>query len=203
MGLLINQGVHDTSKDIFSPIVEDNVTLVISEIKLAKGLANTLEVTFRILTGANKNKFVTDRVTYDANSDFSWKYRQLRKCAGVPYTSTESPTIDIEKLLLNRIVTADLKSRKGKNKDGEEQEYQAINYKMSKVTVGDEDFTDDTTDFEEKEEISTHEAPAVETPVKTAPVVESELPQTPSNAPAVTPVTEEAEDEEILDEDWD
>ena len=131
MALLINQGKQDLTQDNkFNPIVAQNVLLEITELKLAKTQANTLEVTLRILEGQYKNRFVFDRVTFDANSTMSWKYRQLRKCAGVPYKEDESASIDIEALLLHKAVKADLGIRKGKNKDGEEQEYQDIKYKV-------------------------------------------------------------------------
>jgi hypothetical protein len=84
----------------------------------------------RLLNGANKGRFVFDRVSYDPTSDFSWKYRAVRKAAGCPYNENESAQIDIEKLLLNKAVTVDLGVRKGKNKDGVEQEYQNITYKV-------------------------------------------------------------------------
>jgi hypothetical protein len=131
MGLLINQGVQDTSQDNkFNPIVAKDVLLQITAIKLAPGVENTLEVTLKILEGEYKNRPVFDRVQYakTAMFDMTWKYRALRACAGVPYKEGEAATIDIEKLLLNKAVRADLGIRKGKNKDGEEQDYQDIKY---------------------------------------------------------------------------
>ena len=104
--------------------------LQITAIKLAPGLDNTLEVTLKILEGEYKNRPVFDRVQFakTATYDMTWKYRALRACAGVPYKEGEPATIDIEKLLLNKAVKADLGIRKGKNKDGEEQDYQDIKY---------------------------------------------------------------------------
>lgn len=131
MSLIINQGKQDTTQDNkFNPITEKNVLAQITEIKLATSQTNTLEITMRLLNGANKGRFVFDRVSYDPTSDFSWKYRAVRKAAGVPYNENESAQIDIEKLLLNKAVTVDLGVRKGKNKDGVEQEYQNITYKV-------------------------------------------------------------------------
>lgn len=186
MGLLINQGKHNTSKDAFAPIVEDNVTLVISELKLAVGLTDTIEVTMRILSGANKNKFVYDRVNYNPDSAFSWKYRQLRKCAGVPYQEKEPESIDIEQLLLNRVVTADLKIRKGKNSEGEERDYQAINYKVSKIEIP----LSETVEFDTEEEINAKINEAVKKiePKETPEVI---------HKPSVT------SSEEFDDEGWD
>lgn len=131
MSLIINQGKQDTTQDNkFNPITEKNVLAQITEIKLATSQTNTLEITMRLLNGANKGRFVFDRVSYDPTSDFSWKYRAIRKAAGCPYNENESAQIDIEKLLLNKAVTVDLGVRKGKNKDGVEQEYQNITYKV-------------------------------------------------------------------------
>lgn len=135
MALFVNQGKQDTTQDNkFNPIVAQDVLLEITELKLAKTQDNTLEVTLRVLEGQYKNRFVFDRVTFDANSPMSWKYRQLRKCAGVPYQDNEPASIDIEALLLHKAVKADLGIRKGKNKDGVEQDYQDVKYKVAKVT---------------------------------------------------------------------
>lgn len=134
MPLIIPQGKQDTTQDNkFNPITAQDVMLEITDLKLAKTQANTLEVTLRILDGQYKNRFVFDRVTFDANSPMSWKYRQLRKCAGVAYQDNEPASIDIEALLLHKAVKADLGIRKGKNKDGEETDYQDIKYKVLNV----------------------------------------------------------------------
>lgn len=133
MSLIINQGKQDTTQDNkFNPITEKNVLAQITEIKLAQTQTNTLEITMRLLNGSNKGRFVFDRINYDPKSDFSWKYRAIRKAAGVPYNENESAQIDIEKILLNKAVTVDLGVRKGKNSAGEEQEYQNITYKVIK-----------------------------------------------------------------------
>lgn len=134
MALFVNQGKQDTTQDNkFNPIVAPDVLLEITELKLAKTQDNTLEVTLRVLEGQYKNRFVFDRVTFDPTSPMSWKYRQLRKCAGVPYQDNEPASIDIEALLLHKAVKADLGIRKGKNKDGVEQDYQDVKYKVAKV----------------------------------------------------------------------
>jgi hypothetical protein len=139
MGLLINQGIQDTTQDNkFKPIVAKDVMLEVTEIKLAEGWANTLEIRFRILNGQYKNKPVYDRVQYCKTPEYdgTWKYRSLRECAGVPYKEGEPTSIDIEKLLLHKAVRADLSIRKGKNKNGEEEDYQNVKYKTNdnKVT---------------------------------------------------------------------
>lgn len=132
MGLIIKQGKQDTSQDNkFNPIEEKNVLAEITKIALStnKNLPSTLEVTMQILSGAHKNRCVIDRVCFDPSSPFSWKYRALRKCAGVPYHEDESVTIDIEEVLLHRAVKLDLGIRTVKDKNGEDQQYQNINYK--------------------------------------------------------------------------
>lgn len=149
MALIINQGKQDTTQDNkFDPITAKGVLAQITEIKLAdsKKMPDTLEVTFRIIAGEHKNRFFWDRITYAADSDFSWKYRSLRKAAGVPYSKDEPNNIDIESLLLNKAVTVDLGIRKGKNRDGVEQEYQNVIYKVIKDVVATND-NEDATDL--------------------------------------------------------
>lgn len=136
MPLIINQGIQDTSKDSgnFPIIVEDNVKLQIIELTLSKFLANTLVVKFRILTGNHKNQIISDTsVCYEEKSPMSWKYRSLRSCAGVPYKEGEPANIDVEKLLLNKVVLADLSARAGTAKDGTVKDYQQFKYKKNKV----------------------------------------------------------------------
>ena len=187
MSLIINQGKQDTTQDNkFNPITEKNVLAQITEIKLATSQTNTLEITMRLLNGANKGRFVFDRVNYDPTSDFSWKYRAVRKAAGCPYNENESAQIDIEKLLLNKAVTVDLGVRKGKNQAGEEQEYQNITYKIIKPATS----------------AAATPAPA---PAQTAPVADTTPVATPANEDT-TPVTAEpaASVPNLTDDtDWD
>lgn len=186
MSLIINQGKQDTTQDNkFNPITEKNVLAQITEIKLASSQTNTLEVTMRLLNGANKGRFIFDRISYDPTSDFSWKYRAIRKAAGCPYNENESAQIDIEKLLLNKAVTVDLGVRKGKNKDGVEQEYQNITYKVITQTT---QATAPTTPA------PTATAPVNPTPVAT-PVNEDTSTPAPVEEPAVPNLTD--------DTDWD
>ena len=134
MPLIIPQGKQDTTQDNkFNPIIAQDVMLEITDLKLAKTQPNTLEVTLRVLDGQYKNRFIFDRVTFDPNNAMSWKYRALRKCAGVPYKDNEPTSIDIEALLLHKAVKADLSIRKGKNKDGEDTDYQDVKYKVVNV----------------------------------------------------------------------
>lgn len=128
MSLIINQGKQDTSDDKnFEVMVSTNEIAQITEMKLDENWDNTLNITFKVISeGKYKNRLFWDRVSFDAKSPFSWKYRNLRKSAGVPYTDGESPKIDIESLLLNKAVTVELMVRKGN--DGND--YQGVKYKV-------------------------------------------------------------------------
>lgn len=131
MSLIINQGKQDTSNDSkdFPIIVENDVTLQITAITLSKFKSNALNVEFKILSGTNKNRIIFDTVEYDPKSQFSWKYRSLRNCAGVPYKDGEPANIDIEALLVNKVIKADLSARAGKDSAGNVKDYQNIKYK--------------------------------------------------------------------------
>ena len=212
MGILINQGVQDTTQDNkFDPIVEKNVLAQITEIKLAdsKKMPNTLEITFRILQGAHKSRFFWDRVTFDPKSDFSWKYRSLRKAAGVPYSETEPKTVDIEALLLNKAVLVDLGVRTGKNKDGEDQAYQNVIYKVAKTDEQIDKISDAPAieDFEEDvEDLVEETIPALEVVKEPAPKPKKAKPQpkvepAQAPAPAPTPVAAPAPSVDITDDD--
>lgn len=200
MGILINQGVQDTTQDNkFNPIVEKNVLAQITEIKLADSqrMPNTLEITFRILQGPHKSRFFWDRVTFDPKSNFSWKYRSLRKAAGVPYSETEPKTIDIEALLLNKAILVDLGVRTGKNKDGEETAYQNVIYRVAKtndqiekvnvkvVEDFEEDFEDVKELIEEPVEIVKEPTPK---PKKATPQPKVEPVQAPAPDPTPDPI---------------
>ena len=179
MSLLINQGKQDTTQDNkFNPITEKNVTAQITELKLAQSQTNTIEVTMRLLNGANKGRFIFDRVNYDPKSDFSWKYRAIRKAAGVPYNENEPAQIDIEKLLLNKAVVVDLGVRKGKNSNGEDQEYQNITYKVVKQAPAATPATP---------------APQATAPVATAEKSEDAAEPAPVSEPAVPNLTDDTE----------
>jgi hypothetical protein len=129
MSLIINQGVQNTSDDKnFEVMISDNEIAQITKLELDKDWENTLNITFKIIGDSKfKGRLFWDRVSFDPSGKFSWKYRNLRKAAGVPYTEGESPKIDIEALLLNKAVTVELMVRKGN--DGND--YQGIKYKIS------------------------------------------------------------------------
>jgi len=131
MSLIINQGKQDTSGDNnFEVMVSANETAQITKMELDKDWPDTLSITFKVISeGKFKGRLFWDRVSFDPKGQFSWKYRNLRKAAGVPYTEGESPKIDIEALLLNKAVSVELTVRKGN--DGND--YQGVKYKVSNV----------------------------------------------------------------------
>ena len=130
MGLIINQGKQDTSKDNqFEVIISKDELVQIVKLEMDPDWENTLKVTLKVI-GENskyKNRLVWDRVSF--SGEFAWKYRNLRKAAGVPYVESESPNVDIEALLLNKAVSVELMARKGN--DGND--YQSIKYKANGV----------------------------------------------------------------------
>ena len=164
MALTINQGVQKVDEDrTFTPITQDNVQMVIQEIKLDEYAVDTLRLTYRILDGNNKNRLIIDRVCYNPDNKMSWKYRALRISANCPYEQGEPQVIDIETLLLNRIITADLSVREGADKDGNTKQYQSVKYKKTEITTTSQMIEEPTTEeelpFKETAEVV---APAVE-----------------------------------------
>ena len=133
MSLIINQGKQDTSGDNnFEVMVSSNEIAQIQKLELDKEWENTLKITFKVISeGQYKGRLFWDRISFDPTGKFSWKYRNLRKSAGVPYVDGESPKIDIEALLLNKAVTVELMVRKGN--DGND--YQGIKYKVANTNA--------------------------------------------------------------------
>lgn len=131
MGLIINQGKQDTSQDNkFDIIISKEELCQIVKLEIDPDWDNTIKVTLKVIGETpNKNRLVWDRVSY--SGEFSWKYRNLRKAAGVPYVETESTNVDIEALLLNKAVKVELTARKGN--DGND--YQSVKYKAPSNTV--------------------------------------------------------------------
>ena len=131
MGLIINQGKQDTSKDNqFEIILSKDELAQIIKLEMDPDWENTIKVTLKIIgeDSKYKNRLLWDRVSF--SGEFSWKYRNLRKAAGVPYTETEAPNVDIEALLLNKAVRVELTARKGN--DGND--YQSIKYKAESTS---------------------------------------------------------------------
>lgn len=133
MGLLINQGKHDMNNNQQQApeiIVANNVRMGITKIELDKYKPEEfLRFTFKIIGGEHNGKFVFDSIPYNPSSNLAWKYTNLRASAGVPYNSNESTSIDIEALLLNRVVLVDLSSRDYTSKDGVKKQAQNVKYK--------------------------------------------------------------------------
>jgi len=191
MGLIINQGKHHDQPE-FVPIDEKDVQMVIEKVELHPQLPSTLKVTFRILAGANKNRVVFDNISYDPASPVAWKYLNLRKSAGVPYSEEEPAQLDIGVLLTSQLVVADLATRNYTAKDGTAKKAQGITYKEkpanTTINLGDSDmveFPDETVadgDLPFDSAVENGDDSAVK---QKSPVEPDELP------------------EEITDDDWD
>ena len=133
MSLFINQGKQDTSNDrTYEVMVSSNEVAQIIKMEMDKNWPDTLNITFKIISEVKyKGRQFWDRISFDPKGQFSWKYRNLRKSAGVPYSESENAKIDIEALLLNKAVTVELLVRKGN--DGND--YQSVKYKTSTETA--------------------------------------------------------------------
>jgi hypothetical protein len=157
MSLIINQGKQDTTQDkSFEVMTSAEEMAQITKIEMDTNWENTLNITYKIISdGKYKGRLFWDRISFDPKGQFSWKYRNLRKAAGCPYSETESPKIDIEALLLNKAVKVELLVRKGN--DGND--YQSCKYKPSDIkktqttivetptsTIDENDLPIDTTD---------------------------------------------------------
>ena len=162
MSLIINQGKQDTSEDNkFEIMISENEVAQITKIEMADKLPNTLSITFKVISeGKNKGRLFWDRVTFDPKSPFSWKYRSLRKAAGVPYVESESAKLDIEALLLNKAVNVKLGLRKGT--DGND--YQSVTYKTpsAKPTVAKE-VTEETVESVETPDLAEDDLSVIDT----------------------------------------
>lgn len=131
MSLIINQGKQDTTQDqSFEVMISAEETAQITKIEMDKNWDNTLNITYKIISeGKFKGRLFWDRISFDPKGQFSWKYRNLRKAAGCPYSESENPKIDIEALLLNKAIKVELLVRKGN--DGND--YQSCKYKASDI----------------------------------------------------------------------
>lgn len=186
MSLIINQGKHDTSKDNqFIPIEENDVLAQIIKIALSDK-TDALDITFKLLDGKHKGRPIYDTIYFNPTSPMAWKYRTLRRCAGVPYTEGEANNIDIEALLINKAVKMDLSIRKGKpGTSGEGKDFQDIKYKEIKL--------------------ATTEPVATVPTVQTAPDIDEitdPIPQTPAPSVAPSPATASPTLNLADDEDW-
>jgi hypothetical protein len=120
MGLIIDQG-----KQIVQEIKEERKPLefieaeqiqgVIEEITAHNFLEDNISVKVRIIDEPYKNRVVFGDANYNPTSKLNFTYQNLRVSAGFPYQPGENPKLDIEKLLLNKVVTMKLFIRDAKN----------------------------------------------------------------------------------------
>lgn len=138
MPLIITQGKQDVSKDTvkYEIITAANTLVQVTSLSLAENVPNTLQIKMQVIEGPFKNRYVDDRISFDPASVLSWRYRAARKAVGVPYKETEPLAIDVESIFLNKALRVDLSVRKGKDKEGNPKDYQAINYKPMQVSNG-------------------------------------------------------------------
>lgn len=116
MGFFINQGKHKEDDGQFTPIISEKELAQITKVSPHKFFDNSIRLDFRIISeGPNKGKMFDDGVPYLPTDPFAWKYQQVRRAAGVPYKEDEPAEIDIEALLLNKIVPVKLTSHKDKD----------------------------------------------------------------------------------------
>lgn len=160
MSLIINQGKQDTSNDNnFEVMISAHELAQITKIELDKEWPDTLNITYKVISeGKFKGRNFWDRVSFDPKGQFSWKYRNLRKAAGVPYTEGESAKIDIEALLLNKAINVELTSRKGN--DGND--YQAVKYKAAEAKKDEEPKKEAVETPAEEDEIKPEELPFID-----------------------------------------
>lgn len=110
-GYYVNQGKHDPNAGEFSVIESKRELVKIYKIGDHKHFENSMRLDMRIISdGPNKNKTFNDGVPYVSSDPFAWKYIALRKAAGVPYLQGEPSEIDLEELLLNKVVAVELTS---------------------------------------------------------------------------------------------
>lgn len=158
MALLINQGKQKIEDN--GIIVADDVQARISGIKLHPTLGGALIVTFTVINGALKNRTFSDTINYDPSNKMSWKYTQLRRCAGVPYKEGEAERVDIEKLLLNKCVGCDLSERlDNKGNKWQNVKYKAITPDPASTTPVSTDESDEWGDLEPVEERDEEDLP--------------------------------------------
>lgn len=131
MGLIIDQGkqviqqIKETNNQKSYDLIEaEQIQGVIEEITQHKFLQDNLSVKVRIIEDPFKNRVVYGDANYNPTSNLNFTYQNLRTSAGYPYEAGENPKLDIEKLLLNKVVTMKLFIRTGK--DGKE--YQGVRW---------------------------------------------------------------------------
>lgn len=157
MGILINQGKHTEDKPTYAPMTAKNVRARITKLEVNPRREYSIIVSMSIIDGEFTNRYVTDYVDYNPESKNAWRYRSLRKSALVPYSKDESERIDIEKLLLNKIITIDLAPRTYEYQ-GETRTVQNVTYKETQSQpivepeLKPEDFMEPVADIKPKAE---------------------------------------------------
>lgn len=131
MGILINQGKH-VEEPVYKIMEAKNIRARITKLEVNPKREYSIVVSMQIVEGEFTNRYVTDYVDYNPESKNAWRYRSLRKSAQVPYSKTESERIDIEKLLLNKVVTIDLAPRSYEYQ-GETRTVQNVTYKETQA----------------------------------------------------------------------
>jgi hypothetical protein len=161
MGILINQGKH-VEEQTYSIMEDKNIKARITKLEVNPKREYSIVVTMQIIEGKYTSRSVIDYVDYNPDSKNAWRYRTLRKSAMVPYSKDESERIDIEKLLLNKIVTIDVAPRTYEYQ-GETKTVQNVSYKEPKTQpiveqeLKPEDFMEKT-----KQPLATEKKPIVD-----------------------------------------
>lgn len=145
MAILINQGKHVLMENKYTPIEKKNVLCQITKVAIHERFEKSLEITFRIVRDEEyKERTVRDTVTYDSESPMAWKYQSLRSAIKEPYQADEPSTIDIEKILLDKVLLIDFSKRV----DKEGNEWQNCRYKKLPDNYGDGDGNEPITKLE-------------------------------------------------------
>jgi hypothetical protein len=97
---------------------------VIEEVTAHKFLADNLSIKVRIIQEPYNNRVLYGDANYNPTSKLNFTYQNLRISAGFPYEPGENPKLDVEKLLMNKVVTMKLFIRDGK--DGKQ--YQGVRW---------------------------------------------------------------------------
>ena len=126
----LNRNKNANNKEI---IVASNVRAEIFDIQLSPREEGVLIFKLKIIEGEHANKVVTDKAAYHPNMSTTWKYFQIREAACVPYADDEDDFVDINALLLNKIVCVDLDKFDGLSKSGKKFNGQRITYLKKSV----------------------------------------------------------------------
>lgn len=116
------------NKNQYGVIIANNVKAKITDIELSDINEGILSITLNIIDERYKGKILKDKVSYHRNHRLTWKYLSIRESAGVPYSIDEPSRIDIDELLLNKVVTMNLSSWQNYTRSGQVYDCQKINY---------------------------------------------------------------------------